>query len=148
MKFWIYENHIMRYAYTQPLQLRKESLKKKNTGLYGIRSLDLCDTGAVLLVERCTSIAEVKGSNSVQAGIFFRLTFPNCKSCVYNCDDHPSFNCFCFWCCCCLVCLFVCFFYETVMCWGFTQWKKASRTVKLHTENLIHCPTKHMVKAN
>ena len=74
----------------------KRKPEKKNTGLYGIRSLDLCDTGAVLLVERCTSIAEVKGSNSVQAGIFFRLTFPNCKSCVYNCDDHPSFNCFCF----------------------------------------------------
>ena len=23
---------------------------------------------------------------------FFRLSFRNCKSCVYNCDDHPSFN--------------------------------------------------------
>ena len=29
----------------QLLQLRKESLKK-NSGLYGIRTLDLCDTGA------------------------------------------------------------------------------------------------------
>ena len=29
------------------MQLRKESLKK-NSGLYGIRTLDLCDTGAVL----------------------------------------------------------------------------------------------------
>ena len=44
---------------------------------------------------------------------FFRLFFPNCKSCVYNCDDHPSFKFFCF---CCLVL----FCYETVMCWGFT----------------------------
>ena len=25
--------------------------------------------------------------------VFFRLSFRNCKSCVYNCDDqHPSFN--------------------------------------------------------
>ena len=23
---------------------------------------------------------------------FFRLSFRNCISCVYNCDDHPSFN--------------------------------------------------------
>ena len=31
---------------TQLLQLRKESLKNKNSGLYGIRTLDLWDTGA------------------------------------------------------------------------------------------------------
>ena len=24
--------------------------------------------------------------------IFFTLSFRNCKSCVCNCDDHPSFN--------------------------------------------------------
>ena len=52
----------------------KRKPEKKNSGLYGIRSLDLCD--------RCTMIAEVKGSNPVQAGIFFRLSFPNCKSCI------------------------------------------------------------------
>ena len=23
---------------------------------------------------------------------FFKLSFRNCKSCVYNCDDHSSFN--------------------------------------------------------
>ena len=33
-------------------------------------------------VERCTGIAEVTGSNPVQAWIFFRLSFRNCKSCV------------------------------------------------------------------
>ena len=37
------------------------------------------------LVEHCTSIAEVMGSNPVQAGIFFRLSFRNCSSCVNNC---------------------------------------------------------------
>ena len=30
------------------MQLRKESLKKKKKGLYGIRTLDLCDTCAAL----------------------------------------------------------------------------------------------------
>ena len=33
--------------YAQLMQLRKESLKK-NSGVYGIRTLDLCDTGAAL----------------------------------------------------------------------------------------------------
>ena len=33
-----------------------------------------------------------KVSNPVQAGIFFRLSFRNCKSCVYNCDDLPSYS--------------------------------------------------------
>ena len=55
----MYENHICELQseelrssqlYTQPLQLRKESLKKKKK-----------------LVERCTGIAEVKGSNPEQA---------------------------------------------------------------------------------
>ena len=32
-----------------------------------------------------------KGSNPVQVGTFFRLSFRNCKSCVYNCDDLPSY---------------------------------------------------------
>ena len=60
MKLWIYENHICElrseelYEWrssqlnTQLLQLRKESLKKKS-GLYGIRTLDLCDTGAPMI---------------------------------------------------------------------------------------------------
>ena len=33
---------------TQLLQLQKESLKKKKSGLYGNRTFDLCDTGAAL----------------------------------------------------------------------------------------------------
>ena len=61
------------------MQLRKESLKK-NSGLYGIQTLDLCDTGAALHRYRRS-----KGSNPVQAWIFFlRLSFRNCKSCVYR----------------------------------------------------------------
>ena len=92
-------------SYHATFAVAKRKPQKKNSSLYGIRALDLCDTGAVLLVERCTGIVEVKGSNSVQAGIFFKLSFPSCKSCVYNCDDHPSFKCFC--CCCCLVFFFL-----------------------------------------
>ena len=54
---------------------------------------DLLPVGLLAeLVERCNGIAEVKGSNHVQAWIFFRISFRNCKSCVYNCDDYPSFN--------------------------------------------------------
>ena len=69
MKLWMYENHICELQseelrssqlYTQPLQLRKESLKKKKKKI---------------LVERCTGIAEVKGSNPVQAWIFFQAFF-------------------------------------------------------------------------
>ena len=44
---------------------------EKNSGLYGIQTLDLCDTGAALYQLNCTGIAEVKGTNPVQAGIFF-----------------------------------------------------------------------------
>ena len=74
MKLRIYENLICelrseelneggdhRRLYRQLLQLRKESLKK-NSGLYGIRILDLCDT-ALFRPVRCTGITEVKGSN-------------------------------------------------------------------------------------
>ena len=46
--------------------------------------------------ERCTGIVEVKGSKTVQAWFFFRLSFHSCKSCVYNCDDllsHKTFVC-------------------------------------------------------
>ena len=55
---------------------------------------DLAPVGLLAqLVERCTGIAEVKGVNPVQASIsFFRLSFRNCKSCVYNCDDHLFFT--------------------------------------------------------
>ena len=34
-------------SHTQPTQLRKEK-PEKNSGLYGIRTLDLCDTGEAI----------------------------------------------------------------------------------------------------
>ena len=43
-----------------------------------------------IFVEHCTGIAEVKGSNPVQAWIFFLLAFYKCKSCGYNYDDLLS----------------------------------------------------------
>ena len=83
---------------------------EKNSGLYGIRTLDLCDTGAPVSQRSRERIP-------YEPEFFFRLFFRNCKGCVYNCHYHPSFKCFCF---VVVVVLFVCFFTETVMCWGFT----------------------------
>ena len=56
--------------YTQLLQLGEESLKQK-PACTGFKPFDLCDTGAALYQLNCTGIAEVKGSNPVQAGFFF-----------------------------------------------------------------------------
>ena len=54
---------------------------------------DLLPVGLLAhLVERCTGIAEIKGSNPVQAWIFSGFLFATAKSCVYNCDDLPSYN--------------------------------------------------------
>ena len=44
------------------------------------------------LVEHRTGIAEVTGSNPVEALIFFRLLLSNCLSWKINCDDHPSLS--------------------------------------------------------
>ena len=42
------------------------------------------------LVEHRTSIAEVAGSNPVEALIFFRFLLSNCSNWKINCDDHSS----------------------------------------------------------
>ena len=44
------------------------------------------------LVEHRTGIAEVTGSNPVEALIFFRLLLSNCLSWKINCDDHLSLS--------------------------------------------------------
>ena len=44
------------------------------------------------LVEHRTGIAEVTGSNSVEALIFFRLLLSNCLNWKINCDDHSSLS--------------------------------------------------------
>ena len=44
------------------------------------------------LVERRTGIAEVTGSNPVEALIFFRLLLSNCLNWKIYCDDHSSLH--------------------------------------------------------
>ena len=56
---------------------------------------DQLPVGLIAHVEHCIGIAEVMGSNPVQAWIFFRLSFRNCLSCVYNCDDLSLVHSFC-----------------------------------------------------
>ena len=88
---------IIPVIYTQLLQLQTESLKKfrlvqdSNPWPLRYRCRQPAPSWLVSLIECCTGIAEVKGLNHVQAWIFFRLSFRNCKSRIYNCD-HPSFN--------------------------------------------------------
>ena len=42
------------------------------------------------LVEHRTGIAEVTGSNPVEALTFFRFLLSNCLNWKINCDDHSS----------------------------------------------------------
>ena len=44
------------------------------------------------LVEYRTGIAEVTGSNPVEALIFFRLLLSSCLNWKIYCDDHTSLN--------------------------------------------------------
>ena len=48
------------------------------------------------LVEHRTGIAEVMGSNPVEALIFFRLLLSNCLNWKIYCDDHVSLSSFFF----------------------------------------------------
>ena len=45
------------------------------------------------LVEHRTGIAEVMGSNPVEALIFFRLLLSSCLNWKIYCDDHTSLLC-------------------------------------------------------
>ena len=51
----------------------------------------MCDFIAQL-VEHRTGIAEVMGSNPVEALIFFRLLLSNCLNWKIYCDDHTSLS--------------------------------------------------------
>ena len=74
---------------------------KDDHGSY-IRNFCSCEKKAWKKIQACrgfeplTSVpvqcSRVKGLNPVQAWIFFRRSFGNCKSCICNYDDHPSFN--------------------------------------------------------
>ena len=54
-----------------------------------LASLPMCGFIAQL-VEHRTSIAEVTGSNPVEALIFFRLLLSNCLNWKIYCDNHCS----------------------------------------------------------
>ena len=54
-----------------------------------LTSLPMCGFIAQL-VEHRTGIAEVTGSNPVEAYIFFRLLLSNCLNWKIYCDDHSS----------------------------------------------------------
>ena len=92
-------------------QLERRSLKKKQKkqGFNGIRTRDVTPHGRnelnkltslpmcgfiAQLVEHRTGIAEVTGSNPVEALIFFRLLLSNCLNWKINCDDHSSLSSF------------------------------------------------------
>ena len=76
-------------SYTLNLSRWEIEAWKKSTGIfYGYitnSQNDQLPVGLIAqLVEHCTGIAEVMGSNPVQAWIFSRLQFLNCLSQVYN----------------------------------------------------------------
>ena len=56
-----------------------------------LTSLPMCGFIAQL-VEHRTGIAEVTGSNPVEALIFFRLLLSNCLNWKIYCDDHSSLS--------------------------------------------------------
>ena len=58
------------------------------TGLYETNTVTSSHGLLAHLVEHCTSIAEVIGSNPVQAWIFFRSYFHCCLSSVHYCEHH------------------------------------------------------------
>ena len=62
----------------------KDDARKKIQGFNGIQTRDLRDTG--------TGIAEVTGSNPVEALIFFRLHLSNCLNWKIYYDDHSSLS--------------------------------------------------------
>ena len=67
---------------------------KSGIGVYGTILKKLLPVGLLAqLVKCCTGIVEPgQGFESRTNLNFFRLSFRNCKSCVYNCDDLFSYN--------------------------------------------------------
>ena len=73
---------------------KEEASKNQGTGRYELNkltSLPMC--GFIQLVEHRTGIAEVTGSNPVEALIFcMRLLLSNCLNWKIYCDDHSSLS--------------------------------------------------------
>ena len=64
------------------------------TGIYELNKLTSLPTSGFIaqLVEHRTGIAEVTGSNPVEALIFFRLLLSNCLNWKIYCDDRSSLS--------------------------------------------------------
>ena len=72
----------------------KQNIISLLTGRYELNkltSLPMCGFIAQL-VEHRTGIAEVTGSNPVEALIFFRLLLSSCLNWKIHCDDHSSLS--------------------------------------------------------
>ena len=65
-----------------------------HTGGYELNKLTSLPMGGfiVQLVENRNGIAEVTGSNPVEALIFFRLLLSSCSNWKIHCDDHSSLS--------------------------------------------------------
>ena len=84
---------IILHFHLQP-QYRYELFHINFTSLHctGRYELDKSQWSQAQLVEHRTGIAEVTGSNPVEALIVFRLLLSNCLNWKIYCDDHPSLS--------------------------------------------------------
>ena len=79
---WVAYNCDDHHLFNFPL--RSSHIYDFHTFITSSSFYDLLPVGLLAqLVDRFTGMAEVKGSNSVQAWIFFRLSFRNCVGCVW-----------------------------------------------------------------
>ena len=78
-------------SYTRNLVAKRKESLKKNSGLNGIRTHDLCDTSAVLYQFSCQANWELV---IVWIRYIPVIYFFSQLSCVYNCDDQSFIHCF------------------------------------------------------
>ena len=72
---------------------KRESFVEKANNCHSSIKLMAEMTATAKLTERCTGIAEVKGSNPVGTSLnFFQAFFSQLHKVAYDCDDHPSFK--------------------------------------------------------
>ena len=90
-KYYFKEDH---RSYIRTMQVRKESLKKfrlvRDFNPWPIQRP--APTWLVSLFRRALHEYGSQEFETRTTWIFFRLSFRNCISCVYNCDDLPSNN--------------------------------------------------------
>ena len=67
---------------------------EKNSGLNGIRTHDLCDIPVHAVLWSLCEFVIYPSRRWDENKVIFRLSFRNCLSCVYNCDDHSLIHSF------------------------------------------------------